>query len=225
MMRRAAPQVSVAGLLAVVLAVALNIWLFRFGALVGIVGLSLSKHLAIAWLCGAMGVDRSARPDRTLVAATGNPAWAPRGVTATMPAQGQGRPRTEEPLMTTEGSARLLLVEDEDQLRRLVAVFLRGSGFAVVEAADGPEALDRIDREGPFDLALVDLNLPRLSGVDVCRALRGRWPGHPVVICSAAVLREHEDALRDLGIGRYLTKPYHPEALLQTVAACAVPVA
>ena len=223
-MRRAAPQISVASLLAAVAAVALNLWLFRFGAVVGIVGLSLSKHLAIAWLCGALGVDRSSRPERPIVAATGHPEWAPRGGAATMPAQRVRTSAHRGAAMTTEGSARLLLVEDEDQLRRLVAAFLRGSGFAVVEAGDGPEALDRIEREGPFELALVDLNLPHLSGVDVCRALRGRWPGHPVVICSAAVLREHENALRDLGIDRYLTKPYHPEALLETVAACAVQV-
>ncbi|RUL86493.1 response regulator [Tautonia sociabilis] len=120
--------------------------------------------------------------------------------------------------MPTDRDGTLLLVEDEELLRGLVSQFLRGSGFRVVEAADGLEALDRIDRDGPFDLALVDLNLPHLSGVDVCRRLLGRWPTHPVIICSAAILSEHETALRQLGIDHYLTKPYHPETLLALVA-------
>lgn len=119
--------------------------------------------------------------------------------------------------MPTDHDGTLLLVEDEDLLRTLVSQFLQGSGFKVIEAADGPEALQRIDAHGPFDLALVDLNLPRLSGVDVCRSLRGKWPEHPVIICSAAVLEEHEIALRCLGIDHFLTKPYHPEVLLKHV--------
>lgn len=120
--------------------------------------------------------------------------------------------------MPTSHDGTLLLVEDEDLLRTLVSQFLQGSGYKVIEAADGPEALQQIHDHGPFDLALVDLNLPRLSGVDVCRSLRGKWPEHPVIICSAAVLDEHEAALRRLGIDHYLTKPYHPEVLLNHVA-------
>ncbi|QDV34588.1 response regulator [Tautonia plasticadhaerens] len=120
--------------------------------------------------------------------------------------------------MPTDRDGTLLLVEDEDLLRGLVSQFLRISGFAVVEAADGREALRRIEEDGPFDLALVDLNLPHCSGVDVCRRLLGRWPGHRVIICSAAIVGENEAALRGLGIDHYLTKPYHPENLLQQVS-------
>ena len=60
----------------------------------------------------------------------------------------------------------LLLVEDEHILRGLVAQFLRHEGFQVVEAGDGTEGVERFADSGPFDLALVDLNLPDFSGVD-----------------------------------------------------------
>ena len=108
----------------------------------------------------------------------------------------------------------LLLVEDEHNLRRLVAQFLRGSGFRVVEAGDGQEGVDRFADSGPFDLALVDLNLPVFSGVEVCRRVRHVRPDQPIIICSAAVVPEHENALVAFGVDHFLTKPYHPDALL-----------
>ncbi|WP_422930270.1 hypothetical protein [Singulisphaera sp. PoT] len=61
-MTRTGFQLSLAGLLGLIVCVALNIWLFRFGALVGIIGLNLSKHLVIAYLCQVVGVDRRKRP-------------------------------------------------------------------------------------------------------------------------------------------------------------------
>ena len=88
---------------------------------------------------------------------------------------GRMRPRGTDaaasPLVTEEnmggrGAGTLLLVEDEDRLRDLVAQFLRGEGFRVVEASDGLEGVDRFADSGPFDLVLVDLNLPVFSGFD-----------------------------------------------------------
>jgi DNA-binding response OmpR family regulator len=112
---------------------------------------------------------------------------------------------------------RILLVEDEDHLRLLVAQFLEGRGFEVVAAADGPAGIARFADAGPFDLALLDLNLPGCSGVDVCRSIRAREPALPVLIVSAAVLTEHEWDLRALGVSSWLTKPYHPAALLERI--------
>ncbi len=108
----------------------------------------------------------------------------------------------------------LLLVEDEDVLRTLVAQFLRGEGYEVSEAADGGEGVRRFLEDGPFDLLLVDLNLPVYSGVEVCRRVKRQSPGQKVMICSAAIVREHEDDLVGLGVNHFLTKPYHPANLL-----------
>jgi CheY-like chemotaxis protein len=112
----------------------------------------------------------------------------------------------------------LLLVEDEDRLRSLVAQFLRAEGFTVVEAADGPEGVERFFDAGPFDLVMVDLNLPGFSGVEVCRRIKGRCPGQRVMVCSAAIVPDHEDALAAVGVNHFLTKPYHPDDLLVHIA-------
>jgi DNA-binding response OmpR family regulator len=108
----------------------------------------------------------------------------------------------------------LLLVEDEHRLRSLVAQFLRDVGYHVVEAGDGAEGVSRFGDSGPFDLLLVDLNLPVYSGVEVCRRIKRVRPDQPIMICSAAIVGEHEAALAALGVCHYLTKPYHPEDLI-----------
>lgn len=117
-----------------------------------------------------------------------------------------------------ERRATLLLIEDEHMLRGLIAQFLRNEGYATVEACDGQEAVERFEDSGPFDLALVDLNLPVFNGVEVCRRLRRERPDQSIIICSAAIMPEHEVALKALGIEHFLTKPYHPEALLSHIA-------
>jgi len=119
--------------------------------------------------------------------------------------------------MVTARPIRLILVEDEAVLRTLVAQFLRRAGFDVVEAQDGPDGVARFAADGPFDLALLDLNLPGFSGVEVCRRILRDRPDQEVLICSAAVTPEYEQALRALGVDHFLTKPYHPESLLAHV--------
>ena len=116
--------------------------------------------------------------------------------------------------MGTNLQGSLLLVEDEHLLRGLVAQFLRGEGYEVTEAADGAEGVARFADSGPFDLLLVDLNLPIFSGVEVCRQIREQKPDQRVMICSAAIVGDHERDLVAMGIEHYLTKPYHPDDLL-----------
>ena len=108
----------------------------------------------------------------------------------------------------------LLLVEDEAVLRTLVAQFLRNEGYEVHEAEDGGEGVRQFLEDGPFDLLLVDLKMPILSGVEVCQRVKRNDPHQRVMVCSAAISRDHEDALRGIGVTHLLTKPYHPESLL-----------
>ncbi len=116
----------------------------------------------------------------------------------------------------------LLLVEDEQVLRTLVAEFLRRAGYVVAEAADGPKALERYRAEGPFDALMVDLNLPGYSGAEVCRRVRRIDPDQPILVASAAILPEHRVILDAVGNIEKLTKPYHPEILLARLdALCA----
>jgi CheY-like chemotaxis protein len=116
-------------------------------------------------------------------------------------------------------AGKLLLVEDEHVLRGLIAHFLRCEGFEVVEAADGSQGVSYFSALGPFDVVLLDLNLPLLPGVEVCRHIKSEQPSQPVIICSAAILESHIAMLRELHVEEYLSKPYHPLDLLRRIAA------
>lgn len=114
----------------------------------------------------------------------------------------------------------LLVVEDEQVLRSLVAQFLRRRGVCVIEAADGLEAVDRFEDSGPFDLVLMDLNLPMLPGVGACRRIRAVAPEQPILVCSAAILDDHQLELASLGIDQFLAKPFHPQTLTDRILQC-----
>jgi DNA-binding response OmpR family regulator len=123
----------------------------------------------------------------------------------------------QEAPMNGTRAGKLLLVEDEHLLRGLIAQFLSSQGYEVVAAADGQEAVQCFLSLGPFDLVLLDLNLPVLSGVDVCRRIKAEQPFQPVIICSAAILDDHCEALLALEVDQFLTKPYHPLELLRRI--------
>jgi DNA-binding response OmpR family regulator len=116
--------------------------------------------------------------------------------------------------MNAKRAGKLLLVEDEHVLRGLIAQFLRFEAFEVIEAADGQEALERFTALQPFDVVLLDLNLPIYCGLEVCRRIKIEWPSQQVLICSAAIMDSDIDVLQSLGVERFLTKPYHPLDLL-----------
>lgn len=111
-------------------------------------------------------------------------------------------------------SKKVLLVEDEDALRRVMKDLLEREGFTVFEAADGVKALDEIDRAGP-DIVVVDLNLPRLDGYGVLSHLRSRpaTADLPVIVLTAKGDEDSEVRVFEYGASDYLTKPFRPRAL------------
>jgi DNA-binding response OmpR family regulator len=111
----------------------------------------------------------------------------------------------------------VLVVDDEPQILRLVRDYLEHSGFAVLAAGTGPEAL-RAVRTGSPDLVVLDLGLPGLDGLDVLRELR-RAGGLPVIVLTAR--GEESDKLvgLELGADDYLTKPFSPKELVARVRA------
>jgi DNA-binding response OmpR family regulator len=124
----------------------------------------------------------------------------------------------QEKAMDGKRAGKLLVVEDEHTLRGLIAQFLRGENFEVVEAADGLQGVRYFSSRGPFDLVLLDLNLPMLPGVEVCRRIKREQPMQPVIICSAAILDDHMAELQAMRVEQFLTKPYHPLDLLERIA-------
>ncbi len=109
---------------------------------------------------------------------------------------------------------KVLLVEDEDALRRVMKDLLEREGFTVFEAADGVIALDEIDRAGP-DIVVLDLNLPRLDGYGVLSHLRSRpaTANLPVIVLTAKGDEDSEVRVFEYGASDYLTKPFRPRAL------------
>ena len=105
------------------------------------------------------------------------------------------------------GSApRILLVDDEDSVQKLLAYPLRKEGYDVVSAIDGREALDRL-RDGAFDLVVLDVMLPKLDGFEVCRQVRARSTV-PIIMLTAKTEEIDKVLGLELGADDYITKPF-----------------
>jgi two-component system, OmpR family, response regulator PhoP len=113
---------------------------------------------------------------------------------------------------------RILLVEDEAPLRETLAARLRREGFAVDVASDGEEGLYH-GREVPFDVAIVDLGLPKMSGMDLVRALRSEQKSFPILILTARSSWQDKVEGLKAGADDYLVKPFHVEELLARINA------
>jgi DNA-binding response OmpR family regulator len=113
--------------------------------------------------------------------------------------------------------AKILVVDDEPNIREVVELYLRRDGHSVVSAADGAEALELYRQSNP-DLVVLDLMLPKVSGLEVCRRIQadGRIP---VIMLTAR--GEEEDRIVGLGIGAddYVVKPFSPRELAARVEA------
>jgi len=112
---------------------------------------------------------------------------------------------------------KILVVDDDLELAGLIGYALRQAGYLVIDAADGQAALDVYERESPA-LVILDVNLPRLNGLEVCRRIRA---GSKVPIMMLTVRSAEEDQVQalDLGADDYLTKPFSPRTLLARVRA------
>ena len=107
----------------------------------------------------------------------------------------------------------ILVVDDEPVVRALLRAALAPAGSRVVEAVDGSEALEVAWREQP-DVVLLDVGLPKLSGLDVCRALKTNPAAPRVLLITGNAEIERID---DCGADGVVTKPFHPAELLELV--------
>ena len=111
----------------------------------------------------------------------------------------------------------ILVVDDESAVRKLVKTYLEREGFTVLEAADGSAAVNLARREKP-DLVILDLMLPEIDGLEVCRILRSESDAFVLMLTAKA---DEADKLTGLGLGAddYLTKPFSPRELVARVRA------
>jgi type II secretory ATPase GspE/PulE/Tfp pilus assembly ATPase PilB-like protein/CheY-like chemotaxis protein len=116
--------------------------------------------------------------------------------------------------------ATILVVEDEDSLRRVLKDLLEMEGYTVCEARDGAEAMEQVDRHSP-DLLLLDLNLPNVDGFTVIRKLRAELntADLPIVVLTARGDEDNEVKVLKAGGTDFVTKPFRPKPLLARIAA------
>jgi two-component system, OmpR family, phosphate regulon response regulator PhoB len=112
----------------------------------------------------------------------------------------------------------ILLAEDDPDIRHLVSYKLQHSGFDVIEAPDGMTAL-REARHRPPDLVLLDVRMPHLSGLDVCRELRAgpHTASVPIIILTARSRPQDIEQAYAAGATDYVIKPFSPRALVERV--------
>jgi CheY-like chemotaxis protein len=136
--------------------------------------------------------------------------------------------RSQSPDAARSGAPRILLAEDDPDMRRLLATSLRMAGHKVIEATDGIEVLDRMESAilhagaDQFDVIVSDVNMPGLSGLDVLATLRSTHWMTPVVLITAFGDEETRTEARELGAAAVLDKPLDPEVLRCAVRAAAM---
>lgn len=110
---------------------------------------------------------------------------------------------------------RALVVDDSRFIRHYLLTLLAEHGVECVEAADGQQGLERLEREGPFGLALVDWNMPRLSGLELLRRARAdrSLDGMKIVMVTTEAENDHIEAALEEGADEYLVKPFDEEGL------------
>ncbi|HEX5689689.1 MAG TPA: response regulator transcription factor [Roseiflexaceae bacterium] len=117
--------------------------------------------------------------------------------------------------MSTTRATRILVVDDEPEIRQLLRTGLEGYGYAVTTAADGVEAVEKAQEWRP-DLIVLDMELPRLSGIDVCRSIR-TWSSVPIIVVTVRDADRDKIQALDEGADDYVTKPFSLGELLARI--------
>ena len=113
---------------------------------------------------------------------------------------------------------RILIVEDQEDLRGVLRTLLTGSGYAMLEAADGETGVARAKSDRP-DLILMDIQMPVLDGYEATRRIKADpdLKGTPVIAVSSFAMKGDEEKARAAGCDHYVTKPYSPMQLLRVI--------
>ena len=125
--------------------------------------------------------------------------------------------RRSEPMAAPEKPARLLVIDDEVQIRRALNSILSTRGYHVIAAVDGAEGLDLAIEHSP-DLIILDMAMPGMSGLEVCRELR-TWYAAPILVLSVRGADADKIAALDAGADDYVTKPFSAGEMLARVRA------
>src|SRR5881392_1504542 len=117
--------------------------------------------------------------------------------------------------MTENGAGAVLVIDDEPAILRAVGAALRARGYQLLTATTGERAVEIVAVDNP-DVVVLDLGLPDVDGLDVCRRIRG-WSSVPIIVLSAEGADERKVAALDLGADDYVTKPFSMPELLARI--------
>ena len=113
---------------------------------------------------------------------------------------------------------KILVVDDEEDIRKTVAYQLKAAGYEVITAVDGEEGLEKARAEAP-DLIILDLMLPKIEGHKVCGLLKNdtRYKNIPIILFTARVQKEDVELSKEVGADVYITKPFETSDLIGKV--------
>lgn len=119
-----------------------------------------------------------------------------------------------------EGTCHVLVADDEPHIGRIIKMKLEQGPFRVTIAYDGREALEVLERDSDIRLAVLDVMMPHLSGLDVLAAIRAddRWRSLPCIVLTAAGQDQQFERARELAVNEFLTKPFSPKKLYARAA-------
>ena len=115
-------------------------------------------------------------------------------------------------------SIKILVVDDEVRMRKLVKDFLTKRGFVVIEASDGEEAIDLFVKDKEIALVILDVMMPKMDGWEACKEIR-EMSDVPIIMLTAKSDERDELLGFDLGVDEYITKPFSPKILMARVEA------
>lgn len=115
--------------------------------------------------------------------------------------------------------SKVLVADDDPDIRELVRFKLEQAGHEVVAAADGDAAIDAVRHQGPFDLAILDIMMPRRTGLEVCEALRVAETTRNLPVLLLTAKAQESDVERGFAVGAddYIVKPFSPRELMSRV--------
>lgn len=140
------------------------------------------------------------------------------GVDAEQVVAVQGADSDEITTKVEEDTKRILIVDDTEDIVKLVKMYLEHHRYEVITAYDGQEGLDKAKADRP-DLIILDLMLPKINGYKICGLLKRdtKYATIPIILFSAKTQEKDIKLGRDLGADAYLTKPFEPEVLLSKI--------
>lgn len=167
--------------------------------------------------------EPSVGADEILPAAEGAPTSAAAELRASQPAEPSGEivslaHASEEQVADAPAAKRILTIDDSRTMRDMLRMTLAGAGFTVIQAVDGEDGLNALAQQ-PVDLIITDINMPKLDGFGVIRAVRSdhTHDNTPILVLSTEGEQESKDIAKNAGATGWIVKPFDPEGLVKLV--------